>query len=367
MRCSGAILLKSTRSLLELAAGRTEAATAAIGRGKLRRGNEFHAGHGSNHQLRDTLAAPDRERHLAVVDQEHADLAAIIRVNRAGRIQHSDAVLRCEARARTDLRLIARWQRDRQSGRHQRALARRQDQRRTFGNRRQQVEPRGVRTLIRRQRRALAMRQLPDIDLYCDAQDGFSAVLAVKVLATRATSAAATSSLVIAGQDSILISTSILSPSRVSRWTVLRSPPITPDAGETSLATIQSQPLRASLALALSIRFSVSAANPITSHGRLSCNFAIVARISGFSTSCSGSMPAAVFLSFCSPSLATRQSATAAAKIAMSTGSAASTRCSISRADSTCFTVTPAGSPSSTGPEINVTSAPAACAAAAMA
>ena len=57
-----------------------------------------------------------------------------------------------------------------------------------------------------------------------------------------------------------------------------------------------------------------------------SCNFAIVARISGFSTSCSGGMPAEVFFSFCSPSLATRQSATAAAKIAISTGSAASTR-----------------------------------------
>src|SRR3981189_1233580 len=139
------------------------------------------------------------------------------------------------------------------------------------------------------------MRQLPDIDLYCDAQDGSSVVLAIKVLATRATSAAATSSLVIAGQDSILISTPILSPSRVSRWTVLRSPPITPDAGETSLATIQSQPLRASFALAFSIKFSVSAAKPMTSGGRLAVSFEIVARISGFSTSCSGGIPADVF------------------------------------------------------------------------
>ena len=113
-------------------------------------------------------------------------------------------------------------------------------------------------------------------------------------------------------------------PSRVSRCTVLRSPPITPVAGETSLATIQSQPLRASFALALSIRCSVSAAKPITSGGRLSFSFEIVARMSGFSTSCSGGMPAEVFFSFCSPSLATRQSATAAAKIAISAGSAAS-------------------------------------------
>ena len=42
------------------------------------------------------------------------------------------------------------------------------------------------------------------------------------------------------------------------------SPPMTPLAGDTSLATIQSQPLRASLALACSTTFSVSAANPIT-------------------------------------------------------------------------------------------------------
>ncbi len=78
-------------------------------------------------------------------------------------------------------------------------------------------------------------------------------------------------------------------------------------------------------------------------------------------------MPAEVFFSFCSPSLATRQSATAAAKIAISAGNAASTRCSMSRADSTRITVTPAGSRKSTGPETSVTSAPAACAAAAMA
>jgi len=42
----------------------------------------------------------------------------------------------------------------------------------------------------------------------------------------------------------------------------------------------------------LSIRCSVSAAKPITSGGRLSFSFEIVARMSGFSTSCSGGMPA---------------------------------------------------------------------------
>ena len=51
----------------------------------------------------------------------------------------------------------------------------------------------------------------------------------------------------------------------------------------TSLATIQSQPLRSSLALALASTSSVSAAKPTTSFGR-AVAFDRVARMSGFST-----------------------------------------------------------------------------------
>src|SRR5467141_3548246 len=90
----------------ELASGRTEAATAPVCRGKRCCGDQFRPDHRRNHHLRDTLATADRERRVAVVDQQHADLAAIVRINRAWRIQHGDTVLRCEARARTDLRLI---------------------------------------------------------------------------------------------------------------------------------------------------------------------------------------------------------------------------------------------------------------------
>src|SRR5712664_5008354 len=90
----------------ELAPGRTEAAAAAFGRGKRCCGNQFRPDHRRNHHLRDTLATADRERRVAVVDQQHADLAAIVRVNRAWPIQHGETVLRREARARTDLRLI---------------------------------------------------------------------------------------------------------------------------------------------------------------------------------------------------------------------------------------------------------------------
>ncbi len=56
------------------------------------------------------------------------------------------------------------------------------------------------------------------------------------------------------------------------RCTVLRLPPMTPLSGETSLATIQSQPLDLRFFLAYSMTCSVSAAKPMTSarpHARL--------------------------------------------------------------------------------------------------
>ena len=168
----------------------------------------------------------------------------------------------------------------------------------------------------------------------------------------RAISMAATSSFDCGGQAS--------TPLAVTSSMVLRSPPMMPVCGDTSLARIQSQPLRASLALALAATFSVSAAKPITNSGRCDLRRAMVERMSGFSTSDnSGVVWPAFFLIFCSPALATRQSATAAAKIATSTGSARSAARSMSRAVSTCTTITPGGSGTFTGPLISVTLAPA--------
>jgi hypothetical protein len=62
-----------------------------------------------------------------------------------------------------------------------------------------------------------------------------------------------------------------------------------------------------------------------------------------------------------------RQSATAAAKMPASAGSAASTARSMPRAVSTCTVFTPGGSGKVTGPVTSVTSAPAAAAARAIA
>ncbi len=131
---------------------------------------------------------------------------------------------------------------------------------------------------------------------------------------------------------------------------------------------IQSQPLRLSLSLALVATFSVSAAKPITNCGRPVLRWAMVERMSGFSVSDnSGVAWPGFFLIFCSPAFATRQSATAAAKMATSAGSALSTALSMSRALSTWMTETPGGSGKLTGPLTSVTSAPARAAAAAMA
>ena len=58
-------------------------------------------------------------------------------------------------------------------------------------------------------------------------------------------------------------------PAAETSCTVFWSPPKTPRSALTSLATIRSQPFFFSLSRALATRFSVSAANPTTSFGRL--------------------------------------------------------------------------------------------------
>src|SRR4051812_29824019 len=102
--CSARFYETESAFLRRLLPGRTEAATAALSRRERHHGNEFRLDHGSDHHLRDALAAPNRKRRIAVIDQEHADLAAIIGVNGAGRVQHRDAMLSGKTGARPDLR-----------------------------------------------------------------------------------------------------------------------------------------------------------------------------------------------------------------------------------------------------------------------
>src|SRR5262249_24291632 len=105
--------------------------------------------------------------------------------------------------------------------------------------------------------------------------------------AMRVTNMVATASLLCGGQAS--------TPDARTSVIVLRSPPITPDCGETSLARIQSQCLRASFALALATTFSVSAAKPIPSFGRCFFRPAVVAGMSGFFSSGDGGENVGIF------------------------------------------------------------------------
>ena len=59
-----------------LVPGRAIPSAAAVGRRKRGHGNELRLRHRRNHHLRDALTTPNRERRIAVIDQEHGDLAA---------------------------------------------------------------------------------------------------------------------------------------------------------------------------------------------------------------------------------------------------------------------------------------------------
>jgi TPR repeat protein len=77
-----------------------------------------------NHHLRDAVARLDLVRLPAQVQQNHADLAAIARVDGRRTVRQRDGVLGGQAAARADLRLVSRRQLDTQPGGHQPRRAR---------------------------------------------------------------------------------------------------------------------------------------------------------------------------------------------------------------------------------------------------
>ena len=100
-------------------------------------------------------------------------------------------------------------------------------------------------------------------------------------------------------------------PSALIRWTVLRSPPNVPVAGETSLATIQSQPFRVRLSIALVIRILGLGGEADDERGRLGRAWPGSARMSGLSASSSdgGAAPACFLilrLAACDPPVGDR-------------------------------------------------------------
>src|SRR5271169_6152955 len=214
---------------------------------------------------------------MAVVDENDGDLAAVIGVDRAGRIEHGNAVADSKSRRWAYLPFCPGRQCERDPGWDCRLGAGRQNNRSVGRNGCVEVETGREGALIGGQRQVGAVRQA------CNPQ-----VQDHRAAAMRSTSICATSSFDCSGQAS--------TPRAVMRCTLLRSPPMTPDCADTSLARIQSLPLDLSLALACSTTRSVSAAKPMTSLGRLDLSFATVARMSGFSISMRCGAPPAAFL-----------------------------------------------------------------------
>src|SRR3546814_6685748 len=73
----------------------------------------------SSDLLRDAHAALDGERFGAEIAEDDADLAAVIRIDGPGAVQHRDAVAQRQPGARPHLRLVSLRQGDAQPGRYQ--------------------------------------------------------------------------------------------------------------------------------------------------------------------------------------------------------------------------------------------------------
>ncbi len=122
-------------------------------------GTPGDAGDGRDDHLGDAHATGDAERFGAEIDQDDLHLAAIIRVDGAGRVEDGDAVLMGESRPRAHLRLVPFGKRDRESGGDQRPRARRDLDIRALVERGDQIHARAMRGLIGRQGQALAMTE----------------------------------------------------------------------------------------------------------------------------------------------------------------------------------------------------------------
>lgn len=195
-------------------ARRAEAASAARRFVKFRGLPQQDARDGRDHQLGNAGAALDVERRRAVIDDNYANLTAIIRVDRARRVEDSDAMLQRQPRARPNLRFVTARQLQRQPGRHKRARAGIERDLHISRDRGDKIEPGGAVALIGGQGEPLRMRQQPRRHI-----ERHGLAFPCRASAAKcATSCRATSSLSISGQD--------LTRHRAPiRCTVLRSRP----------------------------------------------------------------------------------------------------------------------------------------------
>src|SRR5208283_1878619 len=280
---------------------------------------------GRNDELGDPRAPDNLERLIAEIDQQHADFAAIIGIDRSRRVEDGDAVIAREPRPRPHLGFVILRNIECDAGWNQISAARFEHDFRAVRQGGEEIDPSRSWCLIGGQGQAFAMRQA----FHSDSDSRRARVhrlVPPSMAASFATRRTATSCLLIKGKLSLHCFVKIT--------TLLLSPPKTP-ASLTSLATIISQFLAVSLAYAFSSSFSLSAAKPTTRAGRSFESCPIAAKISGFSMSVRLGVCFVTFLIFARAVSATRQSATAATPMKISAGSAASASLNMSRAVST--------------------------------
>ena len=113
--------------------------------------------HRRDDELGDPRAAFDAIGLGAEVDEDHADLAAVVGVDGPGAVQHADAVAQRQPRTWPHLRLVAVGKGDGNPARHQRPGAGSKLQRRVDGG--EKIEPGAVLRRIGRQRQVRARAQ----------------------------------------------------------------------------------------------------------------------------------------------------------------------------------------------------------------
>jgi len=101
-----------------------EAAGAARGLVEILDLDEARVGDRRDHDLRDPIAAPQRDRLAPRVQHDHRQLPAVVRIDRTGRVRQHEPVTQREPAARAHLRLVAVGHCDREPARHQRAVTR---------------------------------------------------------------------------------------------------------------------------------------------------------------------------------------------------------------------------------------------------
>ncbi len=137
-----------------------ESPVAPLRRGQLPAGGPDHAANPVHDHLGDAVSPPDDEGRRTVVDQDHPDLAAIIRVDRARRVDQRHAVFQGQPAPGPDLGLVPFGKGHRDARRDQLPFP--GEDRRLLCNRREQIHPRRLLRHVGGQRQIFRSRKSSD-------------------------------------------------------------------------------------------------------------------------------------------------------------------------------------------------------------